>query len=902
MRMAQSGFARLSPRGNPEDLARGNCEEEIIFDTRLNYLDKQLAISSSSDSLSSDGFGILILGVVVPPNSPRIISEDRRIDTSKAIAGVYQEDDVMRLKCDVVGGRPLPSVTWWINGNLIDDTHFNEGTDTVVNRLQEMKAERHLDGAQIECRASNNNVSQPQSRILEIKINLRPVSVSIIQKPEYVRVGQEYELVCQAFGSKPEAIITWYKGREVVHDERVTSHYQENPEVTNSLLKYRPRRADNGKRITCRAQNPAMPLSAIEDSLVLAVMYPPIVQLGLGRSIQPDDIKERDDVYFECDVKANPPIQGIEWQHNGKTLEHNVARGVILSNQSLVIQRISRDDAGEYVCKAENAHGAGKSNPVLLGIKYRPVCQHGGESPQFGVVQGGNVTLQCDVLANPPVHQFRWWVNKDGKAIEVRPEDIRSLESSSSIVYSPESELDYGSVSCMATNTIGRQNHPCTFIITAATKPRRPENCNVHNSTNGGGHQILELKCDPPYDGGLDTSFVLEIYDTKTNRLRHNFTSQRAPHFVLRDLRSLHPLRFRLYAVNARGVSENSEIPVVMVNQPEKHTDTITVSSGINTDSIVLMICGLAIALLIVLFFVGLVIHRRQGLSKKLLDCHATNSNPTSESPNANASKVQSITAESSNPNKSQIFKNEALPDPDPRTKSTLSFNPGTLKPTEGADINLQSRLIDPRSGASIAQQTKPILKTSSHIDAALTPAPPYSHAPIHPTGSNAGNWYPNPMDQDAAVWIAREHGQYYYPPCGTLPNKRAQLSQKSHGGHSDTKMTYPDFYPKSNTLNRRRPMQAGPHDTSTYSPHTSGHIGLPMNSSMSIGHQSHQAKSGSLTLANDSRRLRYNSSVRDLETDTEYLLHGEDKGSQNKTNYMSKNPRSTFLDENIHV
>lgn len=58
------------------------------------------------------------------------------------------------------------------------------------------------------------------------------------------------------------------------------------------------------------------------------------------------------------------------------------------------------------------------------------------------------------------------------------------------------------------------------------------------------------------------------------NRLRHNFTSQSAPHFVLRDLRSLHPLRFRLYAVNARGVSENSEIPVVMVNQPEKHTDT----------------------------------------------------------------------------------------------------------------------------------------------------------------------------------------------------------------------------------------------------------------------------------------------------------------------------------------
>lgn len=41
---------------------------------------------------------------LVPPNSPRIISEDRRIETSKAIAGVYQEDEIMRLKCDVVGG------------------------------------------------------------------------------------------------------------------------------------------------------------------------------------------------------------------------------------------------------------------------------------------------------------------------------------------------------------------------------------------------------------------------------------------------------------------------------------------------------------------------------------------------------------------------------------------------------------------------------------------------------------------------------------------------------------------------------------------------------------------------------------------------------------------------------
>lgn len=57
-------------------------------------------------------------------------------------------------------------------------------------------------------------------------------------------------------------------------------------------------------------------LKSSKTVVLVPISDPPIVQLGLGRSIQPDDIKERDDVYFECDVKANPPIQGIEWQHN----------------------------------------------------------------------------------------------------------------------------------------------------------------------------------------------------------------------------------------------------------------------------------------------------------------------------------------------------------------------------------------------------------------------------------------------------------------------------------------------------------------------------------------------------------------------------------------------------------
>ncbi len=48
---------------------------------------------------------------------------------------------------------------------------------------------------------------------------------------------------------------------------------------------------------------------------------------------------------------------------------HNVSGGVIVSNQSLVLQRVELRNAGEFVCAADNDHGAGRSNTVDLRVK-----------------------------------------------------------------------------------------------------------------------------------------------------------------------------------------------------------------------------------------------------------------------------------------------------------------------------------------------------------------------------------------------------------------------------------------------------------------------------------------------------------------------------------------------------
>nr|CAD7437683.1 unnamed protein product [Timema bartmani] len=96
----------------------------------------------------------------------------------------------------------------------------------------------------------------------------------------------------------------------------------------------------------------------------------PVVNLKMGSSLNPDDIKEGDDVYFECNIRANPKAYRLAWFHNGHEMHHNVTGGVILSDQSLVLQGVTRQTAGEYTCLAANTEGKGTSNPVTLRVMW----------------------------------------------------------------------------------------------------------------------------------------------------------------------------------------------------------------------------------------------------------------------------------------------------------------------------------------------------------------------------------------------------------------------------------------------------------------------------------------------------------------------------------------------------
>ena len=108
----------------------------------------------------------------VPPEKPVIM--DTNGEPQPSLIGPFNEGDRLVLVCEAEGGKPAPSVTWWRESVLLDDTYEQTVSGNAIrNELELPSLQRHDLMAVFTCQASNNNISMPTYSTVSVDLNCK---------------------------------------------------------------------------------------------------------------------------------------------------------------------------------------------------------------------------------------------------------------------------------------------------------------------------------------------------------------------------------------------------------------------------------------------------------------------------------------------------------------------------------------------------------------------------------------------------------------------------------------------------------------------------------------------------------------------------------------------------------
>ncbi|XP_050439525.1 hemicentin-1-like [Adelges cooleyi] len=475
------GWATLTIESvQPSDGGQYRCREDFKYSpTRNNYI---------------------LLNIIVPPNRLEIVNADNRIVWNSTMPPIL-ENDPLEITCIAYDGHPLPRVMWNIRGDNEDTAYGTRIGDTAVaNTLRIAQVRRENLGKTLICEASNIANAVQLSTSVVINVYLKPLTVAITGAEQPLTSGEYNSLDCVSYGSRPPANITWYHDGRAINFETKRIKVIENSNMTWSSLKILPDDNDDQSVISCQASNTYFPAHTLHHQITLGVQHPPRLQINLGRNLNASNIKEGSDVYFECVVKASPAITKLEWNHNDTNVGPYGSRKIIYSNQTLVLQSITRQGSGRYRCLASNARGKTVSDVYVLDVKYEPAC-NSDQQHVYGAHRGETIHIKCDVNSNPAATSFRWAFNSSVSGLT----RVTTIDKGSPTI--KFRVINFGTMLCWATNTLATQSHPCMFHVVPAERPGPPRTCTPMNVTS----TRFTVLCEPGYGGGLPQQLICTV-------------------------------------------------------------------------------------------------------------------------------------------------------------------------------------------------------------------------------------------------------------------------------------------------------------------------------------------------------------------------------------------------------
>lgn len=196
-----------------------------------------------------------------------------------------------------------------------------------------------------------------------------PRFVTIPGDVQYINVGDSIILNCQALGT-PTPEIVWFKDATDVQPTTTVGIFNDGTELRISNI-----RTEDIGDYTCIARNGEGQISHTARVLIAGgavIMSPPTNQTKL----------EGEKVEFTCGAKAMPGNVTVRWSRDGafvKSISSLETRVTIKKDGSMVINPVSADDSGQYLCEVSNGIGDPQSASAYLNVecKYKNIRSYG---------------------------------------------------------------------------------------------------------------------------------------------------------------------------------------------------------------------------------------------------------------------------------------------------------------------------------------------------------------------------------------------------------------------------------------------------------------------------------------------------------------------------------------------
>ncbi|KAM8800200.1 vascular endothelial growth factor receptor kdr-like isoform 2-T2 [Eudromia elegans] len=304
---------------------------------------------------------------LVVTERPKIYEKETDFDKIEEVQlGSKQE-----IRC-TVSGNPDPKVEWqWQPCSLTDTVCNPRGPRIVVkenmhtgNKIRSIEniSTKHGDKWKIVSTLTIENSSasgiyycvasnkiDTEERSIKFYVSDVPFGLQTDSKITTI-VGNDVRLTCRASKYIYTNLAWYYPTSEVARSDSVIKNI-DNYSISLTLVIKNVTRGDGGL-YKCRVQNQHNFTDTLEQHtqlLVKAKAAPYIIQ-----NLTDLEVNISGKIILECRVGGTPEPQ-ITWKKNGYPI--SAASGISMENNTLVIERVKKDDEGLYECKASNDMG-----------------------------------------------------------------------------------------------------------------------------------------------------------------------------------------------------------------------------------------------------------------------------------------------------------------------------------------------------------------------------------------------------------------------------------------------------------------------------------------------------------------------------------------------------------------